>query len=179
MDIRVLFAVVAMAVTPQACADVFLDMGGTSHHFDNRRDAVPAHSEISFHREDGSIGVMTEYPDIPAVRYNESNPGIGVRFERGERYRQVVMGGMYLNSLATTSYYVSGGMKVRLMGNAEMYLDAGVLVGIATGYGPDVIPLALPTISFGMGHVAVTLMASPQVKESPATIMLMSSLRLR
>jgi hypothetical protein len=100
-------------------------------------------------------------------QYNESNDGIGYMSPSG------LMGGLYKNSLGKTSAYIakelqSEGVKI---GPAEV---KGLLtMGIVTGYGHPVMPLAMPGLLTSIGDQQLALGVVPPVKNvTPATIAL-------
>lgn len=130
-------------------------------------------------------GISKHSKDRPdGEKYNENNYGASLIYEwkddENERLKKYITGGLYKNSLDKDSYFFGGGIKNRLLGNDDAYLDAGVIGGLITGYNDSVIPALMPTLSIGKGPVGLNLMYVPEIDGLvPEIFMLNSQLKLK
>jgi hypothetical protein len=96
--------------------------------------------------------------------YNEQNHGIGYMHPDGW------LGGMYNNSLGKTSLYAGKEFRTPL---TEQLLDLGLILGLVSGYGGGLKPMAFPEIMAKWGQNEVALGAIPPIKNvTPATLAL-------
>jgi len=171
----IMFALLIVLSIPAHC-ELFMDIGGISYHFGNRRSSEEPHAVTTY----SDVGVEQTASDVRhGGSYNESNEGLGIRYEQPtSRLRQFAMAGYFHNSLDTTTWYVGGGVKWRSFGSDMYYLDLGVVTGLVTGYGNPIDIIMLPSMTSGIGRMSFTIMAAPQTHYSPTTLMLVSSFRI-
>jgi hypothetical protein len=89
--------------------------------------------------------------------YNEQNPGLGLRFGRGDWYGAA---GFYKNSLSHDSVYVGAGRTLARLGPVAFSLNAGLV----TGYNVPVAPFLMPEIALNLGRAQVLVDYFPKVK---------------
>lgn len=97
---------------------------------------------------------------LGAKGYNESNPGVGVRFGLGNSDWYGAFGN-YKNSISRDSTYVGAGKTLAKMGPVSLNLNGGLV----TGYGDSpVAPFLSPEIEMQIGRARAMLNYFPKVK---------------
>lgn len=93
-----------------------------------------------------------------AKGYNENNPGLGLRVDRGGHYWQA---GAFNNSLGEVSGYAGIGKRLWRTGPLEI----GASAGLVTGY-PDipVAPFIMPELGLDLGKAKVLVNYIPKFK---------------
>lgn len=153
---------------------VFLDVNGVSYHTNPVES--PGYSGTIIY-QDGS-----NHPySYGEKRYNESNPGVGIRYEWGQGpVLDFVMLGEYLNSINKQTNYAGIGSKYRLFGDDNgLNGSLGIALGAMTGYGKGVTTAVLPMAQVGYGPALLNLMYAPKTSDSPETYMLNASYRIK
>lgn len=108
------------------------------------------------------------------AEWNEKNQGFGLTAKKTNSNTTRSLGvGQYLNSLGDNSNYLIGGLQKRLLGNNDLYLDAGGRAGLLTGYGPPVLPMGQVLLTLGNKDMGVNLGWNPHVPDvTPEVYML-------
>lgn len=127
-----------------------------------------AAAAVNQQRGEMTTGFLSKH--IGGGEFNERNSGLGYVSPGGW------MAGGYRNSINKPSFYAGKEMLANLFGGegSDHRLDAGVVLGGATGYGRPITPMILPEMVYRMpqGRSLAATFVPPIKGQTPATFAL-------